>query len=306
MSYARWERCTWDGRRGHKRTCLPLPTPCIIVVSVFLLSHAVAVGHPHSRTIARYPLSAGADTDRGSTAPLFVQQTHRRRHNTRRALVTQSTKTPRRGCWVRCRRQPPGPSGCRLPRPTPATTARRPHWRKADWLSAAASGVGTQERRAVVHGSGGASRTAPTSVGASAAASGNRDTGTTASGVATSRPAQVDGICDRTRGGGTVLGASVGGGASAIAAPGDDTGWAATGPILAASGVRAAGAAVDGDTDGGAVADVGQKRAFCCLPLTLLLAGACVEASAAAAAARYARLPRLPALVAALTMSCGR
>jgi len=103
-----------------------------------------------------------------------------------------------------------------------------------------------------------------------------------------------------------VLGASVGGGASAIAAPGDDTGWAATGPILAASGVRAAGAAVDGDTDGGAVADVGQKRAFRCLPLTLLLAGACVEASAAAAAARYARLPRLPALVAALTMSCGR
>jgi len=211
----------------------------------------------------------------------------------------------RRGCRVQCRRQSTGPSGCRPPPPTPATTARRPQWRKSDWLSAAASGVGTQQRRKVLPGSGGASRTAPTGVGASAAASGNRDTGKPASGGATSRPAQVGGMCDRIGGGGTGLGASAGGGVSAVAAPGDDMGWAATGSIPAASGVRAAGAR-DGDTAGGAAADVGHGRAFCWLPLTPRLAGACAEASAEAAAARYARLPPLPTLAAAPTISCGR
>jgi len=209
------------------------------------------------------------------------------------------------GCRARCRRQPPGPSGCRPAPPTPESTARRPQWRKADWLSAAASGVGTQQRRAVFRGSGGASRTAPTGVGASAAASGNRDTGRTASGGATSRPAHVDEICDRMGGGGTGRAASAGGGASAAAAPGDDTGWAATGPIPTGSGLRAAGAGVDGDTGGGAAADVGHGRAFCWLPLAPRLVGACAEGSAAAAATRYARLPPLPALAAAPTMSCG-
>jgi len=83
-------------------------------------------------------------------------------------LPSQAIPPPlwRRGCRVRCRRRPPGSSACRPPSPTPATIACQPQWRKAHWLSAAASGVGTQQRCAVFRGSSGASRTAPTGVGA--------------------------------------------------------------------------------------------------------------------------------------------
>jgi len=102
------------------------------------------------------------------------------------------------------------------------------------------------------------------------------------------------------------MGASACGSASAVATPGDDTGWAATGPIPAAGGVRAAGAGVDGDTGGGAAVHVGHGRAFFWLAPTPCLAGACAQACAAVAAARYARLPPLTALASAPTMSCGR
>jgi len=78
----------------------------------FLLSHAVAVGHPHPRTIAPYPLSAGADTDRGSTAPLFVQQTHRQRQNTRTSEVQTPAPLPAR--LSRTYRYPPRSQNCLL------------------------------------------------------------------------------------------------------------------------------------------------------------------------------------------------